>query len=93
MTMKQQRRHLLLNAGNLLELAGAALAVYAVVLLAGVAWGLLLAGVLLVVAAELIFDERVWRLPLPHRPALRFRALRADVRERRWRRWAERTSR
>lgn len=64
----RQRTKLAVNAGNLLELIGAACAVFAVAHLAGVEWGILLAGILVVVAAELIYDEHVWRFPLPLRP-------------------------
>lgn len=64
----RQRTKLALNAGNLLELAGSACGVYGVYRLAGFGWALVLAGVLCVAAAELIYDEHVWRLTLPARP-------------------------
>jgi hypothetical protein len=64
----RQRTQGAINVGNLLELVGAVCAVYAVISLAGVAWGILLAGILIVVAAELIYDEHVWRFSLPLRP-------------------------
>jgi hypothetical protein len=64
----RQRTKLVLNVGNLLELAGAACGVYGVDRLAGFAWALVLAGVLLVIAAELIYDGHIWRVSLPLRP-------------------------
>jgi hypothetical protein len=56
------------NVGNLLETAGAALGCYAIAALAGAAAGMLAGGVLLVVAAELIYDARIATVALPHRP-------------------------
>lgn len=64
----RQRTKLVLNVGNLLELAGAACGVWGVNRLAGFAWALVLAGVLLILAAELIYDGHLWRVPLPLRP-------------------------
>ena len=91
----RQRTRLVLNVGNLLELAGAVCGVWGVDRLAGFAWALVLAGVLLVLAAELIYDGHLWRVPLPLRPeprrwlkerrqawALRRGALKTSVRRR-----------
>lgn len=64
----RQRSYLKINAGNFLEVVGAALGVYGLDRLAGFAWALILAAILFVVAAELIYDEHVWRVPLPVRP-------------------------
>lgn len=72
--MRQQRVRLVVNVGNLLELAGASAAVYGLYRLAGLGFALLLAGVLAVAAAELVYDAHVWRLPLPRRPRPRLRA-------------------
>lgn len=91
-----QRARLLINVGNLLELLGAGLAVYGVYRLAGVGFACVLAGVLAVVAAELIYDAHVWRVPLPRRPHPRRRLaeqrqrahgwhVRQTLRFRRWR--------
>ena len=93
--MRQQRTRVVINVGNLLELAGAGVAVYGVDRLAGLAWALVLAGMLAVIAAELIYDAHVWRIPLPHRPRTRQRLCewRQHVRVwrmrrvQRWRRW------
>jgi hypothetical protein len=64
----RQRSRLAVNAGNLLELLGAVCGVYGIDRLAGLSWALIAGGVLLVAAAELIYDEHVWRVPLPLRP-------------------------
>lgn len=64
----RQRSWLAVNAGNLLELLGAACGVYGIDRLAGLSWALIAGAVLLVAAAELIYDEHVWRVPLPLRP-------------------------
>lgn len=66
--MYQQRTRVVINVGNLLEVLGAGCAVYGVVILLGVGFALILAGILAVVAAELIYDQHQWRVPLPHRP-------------------------
>jgi hypothetical protein len=66
--MRQQRTRVVINVGNLLEVLGAASAVYGVARLAGLGFALVLAGILAVVAAELIYDGHAWRIPLPHRP-------------------------
>lgn len=66
--MRQQRTRLVINVGNLLEVLGAASAVYGVARLAGLGFALILAGVLAVVAAEFIYDGRQAAIPLPHRP-------------------------
>lgn len=66
--MRAPRTRLAINAGNLLELLGAASAVYGLARVAGLGYGLMLLGVLLVVGAELVYDAKVWRVPLPHRP-------------------------
>lgn len=70
----RQRTRLAINAGNLLELVGAGAVVYGVDRLVGLSWALVLAGILLVVAAELIYDSHVWRVPLPRRPRPRVKA-------------------
>ena len=74
---KQQtgRYYIRYSIGNWLELAGAAMAVTAVYLLAGLAWCLVAGGAVLLIGAEFIyFDSRV-RIPLPHipHPIRRFR--------------------
>jgi hypothetical protein len=80
-----QRTRLVLNVGNLLELVGAGCGVYGVGRLAGFAWALVLAGVLLVVAAELIYDGHLWRIPLPHKPEPRRWLLERRQRVEKWR--------
>jgi hypothetical protein len=65
---QQQRVTLVINVGNLLECLGAGALVYGLWRLAGLAAAMVLLGVLLVVAAELVYDEHVWRIPLPRRP-------------------------
>ena len=75
-----RRTRLVVNVGNLIELVGASAVVDAVDRLAGLPWALLLAGVLLVIAAELIYDTHTWQIPLPHRP--RPRAWLLDKRQR-----------
>jgi hypothetical protein len=79
------RSRLVINVGNLLELLGAVAACVGVGLLAGLAFALILAGILLVVGAELIYDQHVWRVPLPHRPRPR---VWLAVWRRRMRRWS-----
>jgi hypothetical protein len=75
----RQRTKLTINVGNLLELTGAICGVWAVDRLAGFSWALVLAAVLLVAGAELVYGEhpdpmappgtpRVWKIPLPLRP-------------------------
>lgn len=66
--MRQQRTCVVINVGNLLEVIGAGCAIYGVAILLGAGFALILAGILAVIAAELIFDAHVWRIPLPHRP-------------------------
>ncbi len=78
------RTHVVVNVGNLLELLGATATVYGVARLAGFAYGLMLLGVLLVAAAELIYDTHVWRLPVPHRPHPFTAARRLQTRVARW---------
>lgn len=68
MPNQRPRTRLAVNLGNLLELAGVGIGVYAVSQLAGVAWALIVAAVTLVAGAELVYDGHVARLPLPHRP-------------------------
>lgn len=74
-----QRTKLVLNVGNLLELVGAGCGVWGVDRLAGFSWALILAAILLVVGAELVYGEtgnpnlppgapRVWKIPLPLKP-------------------------
>lgn len=71
--MRQQRTHLEINAGNLLETAAAILAAYGVYRLAGMGWALIVGFVLLVALAEWVFPTSVWRVPLPSRPQPRER--------------------
>lgn len=54
--------------GNLLELAGAGLACYAIYRLVGLSWSLVGGAVMLLVAAELVYDVSVLHFPLPRRP-------------------------
>ncbi len=63
-----QRTHVVVNVGNVLELAGAGVGCYGVAVLAGVGWALVAAGVVLVVGAELVYDSHGLRVPLPRRP-------------------------
>lgn len=67
------RRKLHVNVGNLLELAGAILAVCGVYLVAGLGFALILAAVLCIAAAEFVYDVHTWHLPLPRKPAPRRR--------------------
>lgn len=66
--MRHQRARLVVHVDNLLELVGAAAGVYGLYRLEGLAWALILAAVLLVVAAEFIYDGHAQAIPLPHRP-------------------------
>lgn len=84
--MRPQRYHLHLGVGNLLEIAGAGSAVYGLARLAGLAYGLILLGGLLVIAAELIYDANTLRVPLPHRPRPIMRARQLPSRVERWKR-------
>lgn len=68
MRAAQQRAHVVVNVGNVLELAGAAVGCYGVAVLAGVGWALVAAGLLLVAAAELVYDSHGLRIPVPRRP-------------------------
>jgi hypothetical protein len=74
----RQRTKLVLN-GNLLELVGAGCGVWGVDRLWGFSWALVLAAILLVAGAELVYGEhpdpgappgtpRVWKIPLPLKP-------------------------
>lgn len=62
------RSYLRVNTGNLLEVAGVVVGSYAVSALAGVAWALIAGAVAMLVAAELVYDGHVARMPLPRRP-------------------------
>lgn len=75
-----QRTRLAVNVGNLFELLGAAAGVYGVYRLLGLAWALIAAAVLLILAAELIYDAHSWMIPLPRRPHPRVRLLEARQR-------------
>lgn len=75
-----QRSRLAINVGNLFELLGAACGVYGVYRLVGLAWALIAAAVLLILAAELIYDAHVWTLSLPRRPHPRVRLTEARQR-------------
>lgn len=86
-----QRSRLTINVGNLLEVIGAVTGVYGVYRLVGLAWALIAAAVLLVVAAELIYDGRLCSIPLPRHPHPGRRL--AGIRQRarwRWIRWRAR---
>jgi hypothetical protein len=63
-----ERTRLRLSVGNWLELAAAGLAVYGVDALAGWRWSLLAGAAACAVFAELLYDETVLRIPLPHLP-------------------------
>lgn len=69
----RQRAYLQINAGNLLEVAAAAVGMYGVYWLAGLGWALIAAFILLVALAEWVFPTSVWRVPLPSRPQPRER--------------------
>jgi hypothetical protein len=75
----RQRTKLVLNVGNLLELVGAGCGVWGVDRLEGFSWALILAAILLVVGAELVYGDhpdpdappgtpRVLKIPLPLKP-------------------------
>jgi hypothetical protein len=57
---------IIVNVGNLLEVLGAAVLCYAVDQLVGLAWALILAGILLIIGAEFVYDAHTWKIPLPH---------------------------
>lgn len=78
------RTRLRVNVGNLFEVLGALNVVGGVAWLVGLAYGLILLGVLLVVGAELIYDSTVLRIPLPHRPHPTVKLRAARVRFERW---------
>jgi hypothetical protein len=63
--MNPQRRYLNLHVGNVAQLVGAALTCYGVDHRFGLAWSMILAGVVLAVLANFEWDSAVWRLPLP----------------------------
>lgn len=63
---QDERARVVLNVGNVLELAGAALLCWAVYLVAGLAGFLAASGVVLVLLAELVYDAATARVPLPH---------------------------
>lgn len=81
----RQRTRLLINAGNVLEILGAASIVFGSSRLFGVGVAAIVAGVLVVLAAELIYDGHVWRVPLPHRPQVRQRVKARQFQLRMWR--------
>ena len=92
-----QRYVVKINAGNVLELVGVACVAYGIDRLAGMAWAVVFVGVMLVVAAELIYGEHAWNIPLPHRPQPRIRLMELRQSYRVWRarrRWphADRTA-
>lgn len=66
MTLQRARAHI--GVGNSLELVGAGLVCYGIDRLAGLAVALIVAGVLVVALAELVYSEVVLRVPLPRRP-------------------------
>lgn len=82
--MPSDRYRIVVNFGNLLELLAAASAVYGVSRLLGLAYGLILLGILLAVGAELIYDATVIRIPLPKRPHPVQAIKRAETRLKRW---------
>lgn len=89
--MRQQRTRVVINVGNLLELAGAGCAVYGLDRILGLGWALILAGILLVAAAELIYDQHAWRIPLPRLPQIRLRVAERKDYARAW--WIRRRAR
>lgn len=66
-----------LNIGNLLELAAAGIGCWAVWRLAGLSWTLVAVAVLVLVAAELVYDASSITIPLPRRPRPALRACQA----------------
>jgi hypothetical protein len=64
--MRRTRLHV--KKGEILELAGAGLACYAVADLVGVGFALLLAAVLILLVAETRHEGETWAIPLPRRP-------------------------
>ena len=73
--MRGPRTRLIIVVGNTLEILGAVSACVGTYLLAGLPWMLVLLAVLLIIAAELIYDASILRVPLPRRPQLRTRLL------------------
>lgn len=86
--MRGQRTRVHIGIGDVLETAGAGIACWGVARLVGLWAALILAGVLLVIAGELIYSGRTITIGLPHRPQPRQRAResweRWTVRRRRW---------
>lgn len=86
-----RRGRLLIDSGNLMEMAGAGLGCYAISVLVSPIWALVAGAVCMIIAAELIYSGHVWRIPLPRRPrglrrhrALRRQAAIAGQSEPRW---------
>jgi hypothetical protein len=74
----RQRRHLHINAGNVLEFFGAAMGTTAMYLYVGLPAALGLGAMLLILGAEFSLSDHVWRLPMflrPH-PVNRFKSWR-----------------
>jgi hypothetical protein len=62
------RKRLRVYVGGWIEVFGAAMTVTAVYLLTSLPWALVAGGVFLLIAAELVYDGTILRLPLPRRP-------------------------
>lgn len=63
-----QRSRLVVNIGNLIELAAVVALVWGVGLLAGRGWAFVTGGVLGILAAEFVYTDHAARLPLPRLP-------------------------
>lgn len=57
-----------LKAGDVLELAAAAMVVCGIYLLAGLGWCLISGGIAVVIGAEILYSNHVWAVPLPRIP-------------------------
>ena len=85
---EQARRTAEINIGNLLELAGAGLGCYGVDQIVGLRWALVAGAVLLIIAAELVYDAHRLKIRLPRRPRpVAYVRARKHVKKARHRRW------